>query len=251
VPDTGPMTPGQPASLAELVARRTLDAELGALVWLLVEGGAPVVVVGPAPLAVRAELASAVVSVDSRLPAVVLDADAEAPTLSRLTALIQGGTGVALVLAARDLEASLERLHDGPAGLPYDAIRRLGVVLVMDVPAPGPRVTVAHYLRPTERDGQGHVQRRAPAVLAAWDEAHDAWEHFAWGVTPELADRIDRSQADVEQRQLDRAGFLTAMARGGATSVEEWRMVVSRYLATEATRTPSTRPGVIPPPGSA
>jgi hypothetical protein len=251
VADTCPMTAAQSPALADLVARRTLDAELAALAWLLVEGGVPLVVAGAAPLTERAEVASALVTADPRRPAVVIDADTEPPTVARLSALIQGGTSVALVLSAVDLETTLERLHDAPAGLPYDAIRRLGVVLVLDVAAPGPRVTIAHYLRPTERDGQGHVQRRAPAVLAAWDEAIGGWEHFAWGVAPELADRIDRSGADLEQRQLDRAGFLTAMARSGTTSVEEWRTVVTRYLATEASRTPSTGSGVIPPPGSA
>jgi hypothetical protein len=232
-----------PPTLARLITERVLDAELAALVWLLVEGGAPVVVVGSASQAQRAELASALLSVDPRRPSVVFDADAQPPTIARLAALLQGGSGVALVSAAADLEAALEQLHEAPTDLPYDAIRRLGVVVVLDRGPDGPRVVVAHYLRPTERDGQGHVQRRAPAVLAAWDEAAAAWEHDAWAITPELADRVDRSQADFEHRQLDRAGFLAAMARSeGAEPMdrEAWGAIVGRYLATEATRTPAS-----------
>ena len=61
------------------------------------------------------------------------------------------------------------------------------------------RCAVMHYLRPTERDGQGHIQRRPPAVLSAWDDATSAFEDYAWAVTPELADRVDRSQADFEE----------------------------------------------------
>jgi hypothetical protein len=229
-----------PPTLASLVAERMLDAELAALTWLLVEGGAPVVVAGAESLAHRTELAVALVSVDPRRPAVVIDADAEPPKIARLSALLQGGTAVGLVSEATDLEAVLDRFHAAPVELPYDAIRRLGVVLILDRTPDGPRVDVAHYLRPTERDGQGHVQRRSPAVLAAWDSMSATWEHYAWGITPELADRVDRSQADLEQRQLDRAGFLTTMARSDPMDANEWRTVVTRYLATEATRTPAT-----------
>jgi hypothetical protein len=78
-------------------------------------------------------------------------------------------------------------------------------------------------------------------VLATWDEATDGFEHFAWGIMPELGDRVDRSQADLEQRQLDRAGFLATMARTGRMESADWQTAVRRYLATEATRTPSPR----------
>ena len=86
------------------------------------------------------------------------------------------------------------------------------------------------------------MQRRAPAVLAAWDSENAAWEHYAWGIMPELADRIDRSQADLEQRQIDRAGFLAAMARSDPWTQKRGSASCVRYLATEATRTPSTGP---------
>ncbi len=96
----------------------------------------------------------------------------------------------------------------------------------------GLRCTVVHYLRPVERDAQGHIQRRPPAVLAAWDEQDDVYEHYAWGITPELADRVGRSQADLEERQRDRAAFLAATAADDATADEQWARV-GRYLAAE------------------
>ena len=49
-------------SLVDLVADGTLDAELAALLWLLVEGGVPLTVTGRAPLAIRAEVAQAVLA---------------------------------------------------------------------------------------------------------------------------------------------------------------------------------------------
>jgi len=43
-----PVSPAaEPPSIVDLVARGTLDADLAALVWLLVEGGVPLVVIAP------------------------------------------------------------------------------------------------------------------------------------------------------------------------------------------------------------
>lgn len=217
-----------------------MDPELAALTWLLVEGGVHVVVIGDAPADERAELAAALLSVDPRRSWLVLDGDIEAPTVARLSALLQGGAGLGIGLSVASLQGAMDRLASAPVGLPQDAIRRLGMVVVADRSGRGLRLSVVHYLRPAERDGQGHVQRRPPAVLAAWDETADSYEHYAWGITPELADRVDRSQADFEERQKDRAGFLTAMARAGQVAADEWATVVARYLATEPTRTPAT-----------
>ena len=69
----------------------------------------------------------------------------------------------------------------------------------------------AHYLRPTERDPQGHIQRRPPAVLATWVAETDTFDHFAWGMTPELADLVDRTQASFEELQSSRAAALRGL----------------------------------------
>ncbi len=65
----------------------------------------------------------------------------------------------------------------------------MAIVLVLeaDVEADTWRTGAAHLLRPPLRDGQGHLQRQGPAVLATWDGQSGAYEHFAWGVIPELA----------------------------------------------------------------
>ena len=111
-----------PPTLVSLVAKRTIDPDTAALAWLLVEGGVSVVVIGSASLAERTGLANALVTVDPRRPAVVIDADTEPPTIARLAALLQGGTAVGLVSDARSLEAVLERFHAPPAELPYDEL---------------------------------------------------------------------------------------------------------------------------------
>jgi hypothetical protein len=228
--------PGGP-TIATLVADGVIDAELASLLWLLVEGGVPLVVAGDDP-ARRADVATAVLGIDPARPWVVLDVEARPPSLDELAALLRGGTGVGISVAGSDLPAVVARLEGLPMGLPDDAVRRLGVVLIVADREPGPRAVAAHYLRPTERDGGGHLQRRPPAVLATWDADQDAFEHYAWGVTPELGDRVGRAQADLEERQRDRVAFIARMAADGPLAPGEHAARVRAYLATEPPRVP-------------
>jgi hypothetical protein len=242
VPDTGAMQPPDPA---EPIRSGALDPRTAALLWLLFDGGVPLVVAGPASAAQRMALAGGLLSLDPARRWIVLDAEEEGITAERLGALIRGGSGVGITLRADDLEGVLESLMDG--GLPEDAVRRLGVVAIATESPQGLRCTVVHYLRPTERDAQGHLQRRPPAVLAAWDERGDTFEDYAWGITPELADRIDRSQADLEERQADRARFLARLE----TTLADYPERVRTYLATEPPRVPApVRPVAKPSPFS-
>lgn len=144
----------------------------------------------------------------------MIDADDAPPPIERLGATVRGGVTPAIVATPGSLRALLERFIDGPDPLPEDAVRRLGVVLVVAPAADGrPRVEAAHYLRPAERDAGGHLQRRPPAILATWDPVLEAWEGFAWGIAGELGDRIDRSARDLEDRQASRADALARFAR--------------------------------------
>ena len=59
------------------------------------------------------------------------------------------------------------------------------------------------------------MQRLPPAVLATWNMATDAFDHFAWGISPELAARIGGSPVDLEREQARRAGALMARPRTG------------------------------------
>lgn len=86
----------------------------------------------------------------------------------------------------------------------------LGAVLVVG----DGKVLAAHWVRPPLRDGAGHVRAQGPAVLAVWDQARGRFEHFAWGVVPELAIVVGRKAGDFELEHRERMGRLAALALG-------------------------------------
>ena len=91
----------------------------------------------------------------------------------------------------------------------------------------------AHYIRPVARDEHGHVQRLGPAVLATWDADHDRFEHFAWGITPELALRVGRTAGDFELEVDRRRDYLAGLADAGIVEVEAVRAAIDGYRSTD------------------
>ncbi len=263
-------SPGRnrPGSLASLVADGVFDAELAALVSLLVEARVPLVVAGVVPDEDRATILESVLSV---VPGTVRRVglagpvedfgwlpEAEAlgwrsdgagsaeqhgaadPAATIISAghvtrpaagsawagvvriavrAVSLGYGLAATVDGDSLETVLDTLRATPYRLTEDELSRIGVVLVV-APADGPgvRVEAAHYLRPVARDMHGHVQKLGPAVLATWDPAARRFEHFGWGVTPELALRTGRRAGDFELEQDRRRA---AYAAGTEPTPEE------------------------------
>jgi hypothetical protein len=169
------------AAVVAAIAHGVLDAELAGLLWVLTDNGVPLVVA-------------------SRLP--------EAATELHAAFTSAGG-----VLIADSLEEVL-RLSGAPFGSIPDELRELGVVLIVGQVGGWARVTAAHYVRRLERDSSGHLQRRPPAVLAAWDTTDNRLEHFWWAITAELADHAGMDADELERRQMDRTEFLQALAGG-------------------------------------
>ncbi len=244
-----PPVPGEPPSIVELVRRGTLDAELAALIWLLVEGRIPVVVAAPAGLeesgAAGDVLRGLLASLRPDLGLAAVDADNLAAPLQARSAraLIHGESpgGVAIGGSLEIVRAGLS--GDPPAGLSEDELSFLGCVLVLNVDAPPPvaaadpsmatpatiRVRAAHYVRPLHRDEHGHAQLLGPAVLATWDPARQAFEHFAWGVLPEIAARLGRRSGDLEADLHHRRDDLGGLAVAGVTSIAEVGRLVAGY----------------------
>ena len=293
--------PPEPLSITQLIAAGSLDDELAALLWLLVEGRVPVLVVAAAPRAGKTTTLTALMDFLPREVRQVfvrgreedfawlpdarslgwLDAQADAvaaatgtpadgvvaadPAKSYLLVselsphlpaytwglqakvavrALQRGYGMAATMHADSLEEVFRELEQPPVGLTEDEIRRLGVVIVLRlIDGSRRRAAAVHYLRPLERDGHGHLQRRPPAVLATWEPAADCFEHFAWGLTPELADRIGTSQARFERAQADRAAFLGSLVRSGVMELPAVRRALERYRSThDLSHERSTRP---------
>ncbi|HEY3335020.1 MAG TPA: hypothetical protein VGK16_07245 [Candidatus Limnocylindrales bacterium] len=252
-----------PARIVALVRGGTLDAELAALLWLLIEARLPAIVAGASD-GPRDDLVAALcelLQADARV--IELAGDAEefewlpeatelgwrrehpvvpaasrdaTPRASSSTAVVVArhlaGTGPAATrgprarlvvralslgyglvagMDAADLEGVFDMLAAAPVGSDEDERSRLGVVLACATVAAGPRVLAAHYVRPVSRDQHGHVQRLPPAVLATWNMVADTFDHFAWGVLPELAARIGVRPLDLEREQARRAAALRAV----------------------------------------
>lgn len=303
-PPTTP--PGAGASLVGWIRGGFIDAELAALVWLLIDSRVPVIVASPEDAPSRAarvgtlagllaaeqptariEQASAVAGlVDAGElgwlsevepaaggtgggpvergevasepapipPGTVLLAADLGPGLGRrwraatrvLVRSVSRGFGLVSSVAAQSLEEVLASLRSMQVGLREDELSYLGVVLVVgldevavvagdeeatavDASDEPTRISIAHYVRPVARDAHGHVQRLGPAVLASWDAVLGEWEHFAWGIYPELAARVGGRAGDFEHEHIHRTQYLAGLASAGVTDPAGVRAALDLY----------------------
>jgi hypothetical protein len=294
--------PPTPRSIVELIRAGTLDAELAATLWLLIEGRVPIVVAARERLVGKStllgalldflppgvqtrELAGAMETFDwlpqapelgwrrhARSPDTIAEAVGVArkrrppirpdntvlliPELSdHLPSYTWGpeariairaatiGYGLAATIHADSLDEVFDELRRPPVALSDDELSRLGVVVILRRAGDGlRRIVAAHYVRPTSRDEHGHVQRLGPAVLATWDPDHDRFEQFGWGVTPELALRVDRKPGDFEIEVERRRDYLDGLAEAGIVDVDAVRAAIEGYrtISTDPTRVPAT-----------
>lgn len=145
------------------------------------------------------------------------------------------GYGLAATMHADSLDDVFEMLRRSSVRLSDDELSHLGVVLVLRrVDGGHRRVVAAHYVRPIVRDVHGHLQRLGPAVLATWAPATDTFEHFGWGVTPELARRIDRRPGDFEIEVDRRRDYLDHLVERGVTEPERVRAAIADYRSAPA-----------------
>ena len=248
--------------IVNLLQASVLDAELAALLWLVLEARTPAMVIGAeaGPCDRVVDGLRGLLPETARLVEVAPDDDFEwlpeaeelgwrrdrpgqvVPVTRTLTAadgvlLARGlgaadgiagararivvralalGYGLLATMAGDGLEDVLNTLHAPGVGTDPDERSRLGVVLAVGDVAGTSRVTAAHYVRPVALDTHGHVQRPAPAILATWNQAAGRWDHFAWGVLPDIAGRLGITTIELERAQTRRAAALSEVgARGG------------------------------------
>jgi hypothetical protein len=198
--------------LEALVRDDGLDAELGGLLEVIVGRGLPLVVAGGSTSA-RDRLLEALGRGD---PAMLVDPADPDPRSTARSFLHQAGEGlpVSAIASSASLEELFETLTSPAIGLSRDDLTALGLVLIVGAED---RVDAVHWVRPLARDGHGHVQRLGPAVLAARDPRTGRLEHYAWGVLPELAIRLETTPAELDAAAGERARTLRAEAigRGG------------------------------------
>jgi hypothetical protein len=178
-------------TVLDLLREHVLDAELAALVWLLAAHGVPVHVAGVD--GAHAGRTAAALGV-----------------LARDSAAVTAGTASALDEVLRQ---------------PVPLRPATGAVLILD----DRRVVAAHLLRPPLRDAGGHVHSQGPAVLATWDRRDELWEHFAWGVAPDLAEATGRPAGDVEIEQARRREYLEGLVPSGVTEPAAVRAALAGY----------------------
>jgi flagellar protein FlaI len=281
--------PPTPRSIVELIRAGTLDAELAATLWLLIEGRVPLIVGALPRLAGKTTLLDALLMflppgtrtvelegametfdwlpqapelgwrathtpaaiaarVTGRKPATVRPDDtvllipelsdhlpsytwgAEARIAIRAAVI---GYGLAATIHADSLDDVFDQLRRPPVSLGDDELSRLGIVLILRPVGDGlRRVVAAHYIRPIARDEHGHVQRLGPGVLATWDPDQDRFEHFGWGITPELALRVGRRPGDFEAEVERRRDYLAGLVDAGITDIDAVRAAIDGYRAT-------------------
>ena len=268
--------PPTPRSIVELLRAGTLDAELAATVWVLIEGRVPVIVAADGGGAGKTtlldalltflpdgvtthELAGSSETFDWLPQATELGWQGALPTRAgtvrpdttvllvpelsdHLPTYTWGaeariairaasvGYGLAATIHADSLDEVFVALRRPPVEADDDELSRLGVVLVLRHLDDGRRrIAAAHYVRPTARDEHGHVQRLGPAVLATWDADRDRFEHFGWGITPELALRVGRRAGDFELEVERRRDYLTDLATAGVVALHDVRTAIAAY----------------------
>jgi hypothetical protein len=272
--------PPEPRSIAALIRDGTLDAELAATLWVLIEARVPVVVAAAARSVGKTTLLRALLDfVPSAINIVeLLGVEETFDWLPQASDL--GWHGTARRVAAgppvrpdNTILLAAELSDHTPAYIWGDAARvvvraaAIGYGLAATIhgdslddvfatlaarPVRRPdqrgvrRIVAAHYVRPVVRDEHGHVQRLGPAVLATWDPADQTFEHFGWGVIPELAMRVGRRPGDFEIDVDARRALLEGLVASGATDVVAVRGAIQRYLAGAATSASGERPPATP-----
>jgi hypothetical protein len=222
-------------AVTQLIHDRVLDPELAALLWLLADAHAPIVVMVTGDPAPAVEVRAAIEALSRNVPVTVDGA---------MPGGVMRGASLEDALAAPGMRVAMDthdhehgREDDNATSVPDEA-RELGVVLILGEPDQAGRSVIvrAHYVRPIERDQAGHFQRRPPALLSAADDK-GGLDHFFWAINDELATRTEMDSADFEREHARRAVVLRDLVSAHVFDNESLRRRIDSIgLAGDSTR---------------
>jgi hypothetical protein len=251
----------EPRSIVALIAGGALDARAAAILWLLLEARASVVVAAQAPGAGKTTMLTALLDFLppgvrrlylrgwSETFACLGEADpargyllcneisAHLPVylwgrkVGQLFAAVEEGYGLGTTMHADSLAELAATLEGYPLYVPRRAVARLDLLLTLDVDY-DPRERRPHRhlaaLQLLRRTGEGGDFD--PVTLARWDPARGAIVHHDGEPPPGLLRRTGLGAAEFAAERERRAAFLDDLAAREVRAVAEVRRELASYL---------------------
>ena len=252
-----------PLTVVDLIKAGNFDAQTAALLWLLIEARASIVVAADPPGAGKTTTLAALADflpvgtgriylrgwnetfdwlgtadparsyvlcneISSHLPVYLWGRK-----VGQLFAAVEAGFGFGATMHADTPQEVVATLEGYPLSIPRRAIARLDLILTLAVEyhdrRPRRRLDALTLLR---RDDTGDDYD--PVVLAHWDHARDAVAHLPGPPPPALTLRTGHTAASFTEEQSRRAAFLADLAARGVRSRAEVRPALAAYRGTEA-----------------
>jgi hypothetical protein len=250
-----------PLTVVDLITAGNFDAQTAALLWLLIEARASIIVAADPPGAGKTTTLTALSDflppateriylrgwnetfdwlgtadpagsyilcneISSHLPVYLWGRKVE-----QLFATVETGFGFGATMHADTSQEVVAILEGYPLYLPRRAVARLDLILTLAVEyharRPRRRLDALTLLR---RDGTGDDYD--PEVLAHWDHAREAVAHLPGPPPPALTLRPVHIPASFTEEQSRRAAFLADLVAHGIRARADVRQALAAYQAT-------------------
>ena len=262
----------EPLSVVALIETGSLDARTAALLWLLLEHRASLVVAAQAPGAGKTTTLTALADflppgvarrylrgwgetfaflagADPRRDYILCNEISDhlpvylwGRKVQQLFAAVLAGYGLGTTMHADSLDELAATLEGYPLYVPRRAVARLDLLLTLAVDYAGrrPRRRLAS-LELLRRDGTG--DDFAPVTLARWDAARAAIVHDHTQPPAGLLRRTGLSAAEFVAERERRAAYLADLAARGVRAVADVRRALVDYAAGSPAPGADNRPG--------
>lgn len=251
-------SPPTPLSVVQLIRAGSLDAPLAALLWLLIEHRASLLVAAEPPLAGKTTTVTALLDfLPPGTRKVFLRGWYETfdfvkhtepfqtcllcneisdhllvylwgPNATRAFELLSQGYALAATMHADSLEEVIGILEGEPLRVPRSWLARLTLVMILRVVSANGRVLrrthTVHLLQPGKES-----QSLAISCLAEWEPAGDSFRHFTAPHLKDLGRVAGMGTRQLAAELARRESFLEGLARQGIASIPAFRKALSQY----------------------